>query len=132
MAVSSDLGDSLDVHPKHKQPVGERLAHWALNQTYGKKNVTPSGPMFRNVEFRDGAAYVSFDCAEGMHASDGKPLQTFEVAETEDIYITRNGKVVAKLSNPYQDRVDVAKSLFGVLSNDMTLEEAREERLNTI
>ena len=56
--------------------------------------------MFRNVEFRDGAAYVSFDCAEGMHASDGKPLQTFEVAETEDIYITRNGKVVAKLSNP--------------------------------
>ena len=53
------------------------------------------------------------------------------LAETEDIYITRNGKVVAK-SNPYQDRVDVAKSLFGVLSNDMTLEEAREERLNTI
>ena len=53
------------------------------------------------------------------------------LAETEDIYITRNGKVVAKLSNPYQDRVDVAKSLFGVLSN-MTLEEAREERLNTI
>ena len=53
------------------------------------------------------------------------------LAETEDIYITRNGKVVAKLSNPYQDRVDVAKSLF-VLPNDMTLEEAREERLNTI
>jgi len=47
-------------------------------------------------------------------------------------FITRNGKVVAKLSNPYQDRVDVAKSLFGVLSNNMTLEEAREERLNTI
>ena len=54
------------------------------------------------------------------------------LAETEDIYITRNGKVVAELSNPYQDRVDVAKSLFGVLSTDMTLEEAQEERLNTI
>lgn len=27
------------------------------------------------------------------------------LAEAEDIYITRNGKVVAKLSNPYQDRV---------------------------
>ena len=40
-------------------------------------------------------------------------------AETEDIYITRNGKVIAKLSNPYQDRVDVAKSLFGILPNDM-------------
>ncbi len=54
------------------------------------------------------------------------------LAETEEIYITRNGKVVAKLSNPYQDRVDVAKSLFGVLSNDMILEESREEKLNTI
>ena len=54
------------------------------------------------------------------------------LAETEDIYITRNGKVVAKLSNPYQDRVDVAKSLFGVFSNDRTLETAREERVNTI
>lgn len=54
------------------------------------------------------------------------------LAETEDIYITRNGKVVAKLTNPYQDRVDIAKSLFGILPNDMTLEEATEERLNGI
>lgn len=54
------------------------------------------------------------------------------LAEIEDIYITRNGKVVAKLTNPYQDRVDIAKSLFGILPNDMTLEEAKEERLNGI
>ena len=105
MAVSSDLGDSLDVHPKHKQPVGERLAHWALNQTYGKKNVTPSGPMFRNVEFRDGAAYVSFDCAEGMHASDGKPLQTFEVAETEDIYYPATAEIVGNQIKVYSKEV---------------------------
>ena len=50
----------------------------------------------------------------------------------EDIFITRNGKVVAKLSNPHQDRVDIAKSLFGILPADVTLEEAREERLNRI
>ncbi len=54
------------------------------------------------------------------------------LAATEDIFITRNGKVVAKLTNPCQDRVDMAKSLFGVLPSDMTLEEAREERLNQI
>ncbi len=30
------------------------------------------------------------------------------LAATEDIFITRNGKVVAKLSNPYQDRVDIS------------------------
>ena len=54
------------------------------------------------------------------------------LAEQEDIFITRNGKVIAKLTNPYQDRVDLAKSLFGILPADMTLEEAREERLNEI
>ena len=34
------------------------------------------------------------------------------LAESEDVFITRNGKVIAKLSNPYQDRVDVVKSLY--------------------
>lgn len=38
------------------------------------------------------------------------------LAATEDIFITRNGKVVAKLSNPNQDRVEMAKSLFSILS----------------
>jgi antitoxin (DNA-binding transcriptional repressor) of toxin-antitoxin stability system len=54
------------------------------------------------------------------------------LAETEDIYITRNGKVVAKLSNPYQDRVDMAKSLFGILPPDVSLEEIQKERLDNI
>ena len=54
------------------------------------------------------------------------------MAEKEDVYITRNGKVVAKLTNPNQNRVDMAKSLFGILPADLTAEEAREERLNGI
>lgn len=54
------------------------------------------------------------------------------LAEEEDIYITKNGKVIAKLTNPYQNRVDIAKSLFGIIPSDVTLEEAKEERLNRI
>ena len=54
------------------------------------------------------------------------------LSESEDIYITKNGKVVAKLSNPNQDRVEMAKSLFGILSNDITLEEAKRERLDNL
>ncbi len=34
------------------------------------------------------------------------------------------------LSNPNQDRVNLAKSLFGILPSDMTLEEEKEERLS--
>lgn len=54
------------------------------------------------------------------------------LSATEDIYITKNGKVVAKLTNPFQDRVDIAKSLFGVIPDETTLEEAREERRSRI
>ena len=54
------------------------------------------------------------------------------LSATEDIFITKNGKVVAKLSNPFQERVDIAKSLFGVIPSDITLEEAKQERLEKI
>ncbi|MGN1415283.1 MAG: type II toxin-antitoxin system Phd/YefM family antitoxin [Oscillospiraceae bacterium] len=54
------------------------------------------------------------------------------LAETEDIFITKNGKVVAKLSNPNADRVKMAKSLLGIIPADITLEEARAERTDKI
>ena len=32
------------------------------------------------------------------------------LSATEDIYITKNGKIIAKLSNPHQDKVSAAQS----------------------
>ncbi len=54
------------------------------------------------------------------------------LSATEDIFITKNGRVISKLSNPFRDRVEVAKSLFGSVPATMTLEEASEERLSAI
>lgn len=105
MAVSSDQGDSLDVHPKNKKPVGERLARQALNRTYGMKAVVPSGPLFRSAEFRKGAAYVSFDFADGMSSSDGKALRTFEVAETEGLFYPAKAEIVGDRIKVYSDQV---------------------------
>lgn len=105
MAVSSDQGDSLDVHPKNKKPVGERLARQALNRTYGMKPVVPSGPLFRSAEFRKGAAYVSFDFADGMSSSDGKVLRTFEVAETEGLFYPAKAEIVGDRIKVYSDQV---------------------------
>jgi len=48
----------------------------------------------------------------------------------EDILITKNGKSIARLSSTKQNKVDIVKSLFGVISDDgTTLEQARKERL---
>ena len=54
------------------------------------------------------------------------------MAATQDIYVTKNGKVVAKLTSPYQDKIGIAESLIGVISSDVSLDEAREERTSAI
>lgn len=54
------------------------------------------------------------------------------LAETEDVFITENGKIIAKLTNPFQERVDKVKSLIGILPPDITAEEAKRERLERI
>lgn len=54
------------------------------------------------------------------------------MSATEDVFVTINGKVVAKLTSPYQDKVDAMESLMGILPCDVTLEESREERLGKI
>lgn len=51
------------------------------------------------------------------------------LSASEDVFITKNGKVVAKLTNPHQDRVDTAKSLFGILPQDADLYASKDERL---
>ena len=54
------------------------------------------------------------------------------LAETEDVFITQKGKVVAKLTNPNSDRVEMARSLFGIIPAEITAEEARDEKLDNI
>ena len=54
------------------------------------------------------------------------------LSASEDIFITKNGRVLTKLTNPFQDRVETARSLFGCIPADITPEESREERLNGI
>ena len=52
------------------------------------------------------------------------------LSKKEDIYITKHGKVISKLSNPFKSKVNVAKSFFNSMPDTMALEEAKEKRLN--
>lgn len=111
MAVSSDRGDSLDVHPKQKKEVGERLAAWALNKTYGYKNVIPSGPLYKSVRFDGKNVYVSFDYAEGLSASDGKPIRTFEVAGEDGLFHPAQAVVEKNQIKVWSDKVKNPKTV---------------------
>ena len=93
MAVSSDCGDSLDVHPRNKRPVGERLARWALAETYGHP-LTPSGPLFRQaVAHDDGRVSIHFDYGEGLRPAYGDTIVGFEVAQYEGFYFPAKASI---------------------------------------
>lgn len=94
MVVSSDVGDSLDVHPIYKQEVGERLGKLALNKTYFKSNITPSGPLFKNINVVGAEVEIVFDYADGLTTSDGNEPITFEVAEHKGLFYSAEATIV--------------------------------------
>ncbi len=81
MAVTTDIGNADDIHPKNKQDVGKRLAATALNKVYGL-NVLPNGPIYKSVSFNNGKAYINFDyVGKGLTARDKYGyLRGFEIA----------------------------------------------------
>ena len=70
LAVTIDVGEADDVHPKDKRTVGARLAAVALARTYGRKTEY-AGPTYRAMKVEGDAVRVSFDHAKGMWT--GKP-----------------------------------------------------------
>ncbi len=78
MAVSSDHGASNDVHPTNKKVVGERLAKWALHQTYHQP-IIPSGPLPLKAVYTNGKVIISFLHADGLQTTEQQPLNGFSV-----------------------------------------------------
>ena len=70
LAVTIDIGESKDIHPKNKQDIGRRLALWALAGPYGK-DIDPSGPLYKSHSVENGKIRVTFN-----HAKAGLMLGT--------------------------------------------------------
>ncbi|HSP43888.1 MAG TPA: sialate O-acetylesterase [Luteolibacter sp.] len=87
MAVTNDIGNIRDIHPRNKSAVGERLARWALADTYGRSDLVKSGPLFSGHETQGKGMLVRFDhIGGGLASRDGKPLSWFELAGTDGKY----------------------------------------------
>jgi sialate O-acetylesterase len=80
MAITIDIGEPKDIHPKNKQEVGRRLALWALGEVYGKTGIATSGPLPLSHELRGSEIIVSFKHADGGLKARGDTLIGFEIA----------------------------------------------------
>ncbi len=88
MAVTTDIGNLRDIHPRNKQEVGRRLALWALAKTYGREDVTNSGPLYKSMVIEGNTVRLSFDyVGSGLMARDEGPLTWFEVAGEDKQFV---------------------------------------------
>lgn len=97
MAVTIDLGDETNIHPKDKQPIGERLLRLAIKNVYKMDEETErlGFPTVRNLERLENELVIHFDnCGSGFLPIDGN-IAGFELGDKAGNFTA----VDAKLSN---------------------------------
>lgn len=91
MAVTLDVGDTKDLHPRNKQAVGKRLGLLALTDVYGRK-VQSRGPTLSAIVREGPSLRLRFDHAEGLKVS-GDSNQLFELAGADGKFLPAQARV---------------------------------------
>lgn len=86
MAVTLDIGNPDDIHPKNKKDVGERLSLWALAKTYGKNNLVYSGPIYKSMKVEGNKIRIGFEhVGSGLYCK-GEKLTHFTIAGNDKVF----------------------------------------------
>lgn len=93
MAVTIDVGDRQDIHPKRKKEVGDRLAANAFHIVYGMKNETPSGPVYKSHAISGNSITISYDYAAKGLWQKGDKLEGFAIAGEDKQFVPANASI---------------------------------------
>lgn len=94
MAVTTDIGNITDIHPRNKQEVGRRLGLWALAKTYDRPVKVYSGPLYRSKSIDGNKIRLRFThTGSGLASRDGKPLTDFQIAGADGKYVDAEAKI---------------------------------------
>jgi sialate O-acetylesterase len=97
MAVTVDIGNVKDIHPRNKQDVGKRLALWALAKDYGKKKLVYSGPLYKSMSVKGSKVRIKFNhTGSGLISRDGEELSWFEIAGSDRQFVKADAKIDGK------------------------------------
>ena len=95
MAVTIDIGDSLDIHPRNKQDVGDRLATAAKAVAYGDENVY-SGPVYQSMRTEGDSVILTFDyVGEGLMKVPDEELQGFVIAGEDQQFVSAQARIIS-------------------------------------
>ena len=93
MAVTIDIGEANDIHPRNKQDVGKRLAQWALASVHGE-DIAPTGPIYRSCTRDGNRIVIDFDHAcGGLVAKGGEDLKGFVIADKDRKFVWADAKI---------------------------------------
>jgi len=93
MAVTLDIGNPEDIHPKNKLDVGKRLAYCALAKSYGKENIVYSGPIYKSMKIEENKIRVSFDHIGSGLICQGDELTHFTISENDKMFHPANAVI---------------------------------------
>lgn len=95
MAVTIDIGNADDIHPKNKQEVGRRLALNARAKVYGE-NIAYSGPIYRSMTKMDGGKIrLSFKHVNGgLQAKGDNELKGFAIAGEDRTFHWADAEII--------------------------------------
>ena len=94
MVVITDLVDNInDIHPKMKKEVGNRLANYALAETYGKKDITYRSPSYKGMRIEKEKVWLYFDNADKGLVSKGDTLTEFYIAGDDKNFVRATAKI---------------------------------------
>lgn len=92
MAVTIDLGDEKELHPRNKLDVGRRLALWALSYTYRQKLI-PSGPLFKRFSIEGNQVRLYFKYGFGLRTTNGGPLKGFAISGADRKFVWADARI---------------------------------------
>lgn len=93
MAITIDIGDPKDIHPKNKQDVGKRLSFWALETVYGRKVAATSGPLPAGHKVEGSSIRVSLKHADGLKTRDGGAVRGLQIAGADKVWKKASGRI---------------------------------------
>jgi len=93
MAITLDIGDPKDIHPKNKQDVGLRLSYWALASVYDRKVPAISGPLPAGSKVEGSAVRISLKHAAGLKTRDGGAARGFRIAGADKVWKPASARI---------------------------------------